>query len=109
MAHYALIDENNIVVNVITGIDENIIQTDADGTQVGGSTEAWEDFYSSLPWFQGLTCKRTSYNSRIRKNYAGIGFTYDATRDAFIAPRPIEAIGFDEETCQWILPDEQIS
>jgi hypothetical protein len=108
MAHYALIDENNIVVNVITGVDENIIQTDIDGTQIGGSTEAWETFYSSLPWFQGLICKRTSYNARIRKNYAGVGFSYDLERDAFIAPKPLEAIGFNEETCQWILPDEQI-
>lgn len=109
MAHYALINNENIVVNVITGVDENLTQVDTDGSIVGGSTEAWENFYQSLPWFNGLICKRTSYNGNIRKNYAGVGFTYDATRDAFIAPKPIEAIGFDEATCQWILPDEIVS
>ena len=94
MAHYALIDENNIVVQVITGINENIIQTDLDGTQIGGSTKAWEDFYASRPWFAGLKCKRTSYNSidgkwrnpenniitdqpGFRKNFAGIGYIYN--------------------------------
>jgi hypothetical protein len=88
MAHYALIDENNIVIHVITGVDEDIIQTDLDGTIVGGSSEAWEQFYASRPWFQGLTCKRTSYSNRIRKQYAGIGFTYDSNADIFIAPQP---------------------
>lgn len=88
MAHYALIDENNIVKHVITGVDENIIQTDLDGKQVGGSSEAWEEFYASLPWFSGLTCKRTSYNGNIRRRYAGIGFSYDPINDVFIAPQP---------------------
>lgn len=104
MAHYALIDNNNIVVNVITGVDENIIQTDLDGTQVGGSSEAWEEFYGSRPWFEGLYCKRTSYNSNIRKNYAGIGFTYDAGRDAFIPPKPFESWVLNENTCKWEAP-----
>jgi hypothetical protein len=48
--------------------------------------------------------KQTSYNGNIRKNYAGIGYTYDAARDAFIAPEPEGNIGFNEETCQWIMP-----
>ena len=96
MAHYALIDENNIVVQVITGVDENIIQTDTDGTAVGGSTEAWETFYSSRPWFAGLYCKRTSYNNNIRKQYAGIGFTYDAVNDVFIAPQLYLSWSLDE-------------
>lgn len=104
MAHYALMDQNNIVQKVITGVDENIIQTDLDGTVVGGSSEAWENFYQSLPWFQGLTCKRTSYNGRIRKNYAGIGYTYDENRDAFIAPKPYPSWLLNEESCQWIAP-----
>jgi hypothetical protein len=88
MAHYALIDENNTVVQVITGVDENIIQTDLDGSQVGGSSEAWEQFYQTRPWFEGLYCKRTSYNNKIRKQFAGIGYTYDAANDVFIAPKP---------------------
>ena len=91
MAHYAFIDNNNIVTEVIGGVDET-------QTIEGLDTETW---YSN---YRGQTCKRTSYNGNIRKNYAGIGYTYDATRDAFIAPEPENATGFDEETCQWIVP-----
>lgn len=104
MAHYALIDSNNIVVNVITGVDENIIQTDLDGTQVGGSSEAWEDFYGSRPWFEGLYCKRTSYNNNIRKNYAAVGYTYNIDKDAFIPPKPFNSWILNEETCLWESP-----
>ena len=93
MAHYAFLDENNIVTEVITGVDES-------QTIDGLDTETW---YSN---FRGQICKRTSYNGNIRKNYAGIGYTYDAVRDAFIAPEPSNATGFDEETCQWIVPHE---
>ena len=96
MAHYALLDENNIVIQVITGVDENIIQTDLDGTQVGGSSEAWEQFYATRPWFNAVSCKRTSYNHNIRKQYAGIGFTYDAVNDVFIAPSLYPSWSLDE-------------
>lgn len=106
MAHYALIDSQNFVVQVITGVDENIIQTDLDGKQVGGSTEAWEKFYESLPWFSGLYCKRTSYNNRIRKNYAGIGYTYDKIRDAFIQPKCHDEAFLVEDTCLWDCDNE---
>jgi hypothetical protein len=92
MAHYAFLDNNNIVTEVITGIDETELIEGLD-------TEIW---YGN---FRGQTCKRTSYNGNIRKNYAGIGFTYDELRDAFIAPEPDNATGFDENTCQWIVPD----
>ena len=92
MAHYAFLDENNVVTEVITGIDETKL---IDGLD----TETW---YGN---FRGQTCKRTSYNNNIRKNYAGIGYTYDPTRDAFIAPKPDNATGFDEDTCRWIVPD----
>jgi len=88
MAHYALLNENNIVIQVITGVDENIIQTDVDGTQIGGSSEAWEEFYASRPWLNATSCKRTSYNGNIRKQYAGIGYTYDPIGDVFIEPQP---------------------
>ena len=88
MAHYALLNENNIVINVITGVDENIIQTDLDGTIIGGTSEAWEQFYATRPWLNAASCKRTSYNNRIRYNYAGIGYNYDEVVDAFIAPKP---------------------
>lgn len=104
MAHYALLDENNIVINVITGVDENITQTDLDGTIVGGSSEAWEQFYATRPWFNSASCKRTSYNGNIRKNYAGIGFTYDEIRDAFIPPKPFPSWILNEDICQWEAP-----
>lgn len=87
MAHYAFLDGNNIVVEVIVGNDEGI--TD------------WEALYGEM---RGLTCKRTSYGGRIRKNYAGIGYTYDAERDAFVPPRPYASWTLDEETCQWVSP-----
>ena len=93
MAHYAFLNENNIVTEVIVGVDET-------QTIDGLDTETW---YGN---FKGQVCKRTSYNGTIRKNYAGIGFTYDETRDAFIAPEPENHIGFDEETCQWMIPEE---
>jgi hypothetical protein len=91
MAHYAFLDENNIVTEVIVGIDE---------------TELIEGLHPEIWYgnFRNQMCKRTSYNANIRKNYAGIGYTYDADRDAFIAPEPDNAIGFDEEKCQWIVP-----
>ncbi len=95
MAHYALLDTNNVVVKVITGVDENITQTDLDGTVVGGSTEAWEQFYQNQPWHLGLTCKRTSYNNNIRKQYAGIGYAYDAANDVFVAPQPFPSWTLD--------------
>ena len=91
MAHYAFLDETNIVTEVIVGIDETELIEGLD-------PETW---YGN---FRGQACKRTSYNGRIRYNYAGIGYTYDATRDAFIAPEPYNATGFNEQTCQWIVP-----
>lgn len=104
MAHYALIDNNNIVVQVITGVDENITQIDTDGTKVGGSAEAWEAFYASRPWFAGLRCKRTSYNHRIRKHFAGVGYSYSESLDAFIPPQPFGSWTLNEDTCLWEPP-----
>jgi hypothetical protein len=98
MAHYALLNNENVVVQVITGIDEDITQFDADGNEVGGSTEAWEAFYENQPWHSGLTCKRTSYNATggFRKQYAGIGYTYDEVNDVFISPQPYSSWVLDE-------------
>jgi len=104
MAHYAFINKDNIVVNVITGVDEDVTQTDLDGTQVGGSSEAWEAFYASRPEFEGLTCKRTSYNGNIRANYAGIGYKYDKDFDVFIAPQPYPSWKLNYATFQWEAP-----
>jgi hypothetical protein len=75
MAHYAFIDDNNIVTEVIAGIDETEL--------IEGKSP--EDWYAE---FRGQKCVRTSYNARIRYNYAGIGFTYDPIDDAFISPQP---------------------
>ena len=92
MAHYAYLDDNNIVVAVTVGKDETEL---IDGLDT-------ETYYGlGTPY----TVKRTSYNGNIRKNYAGIGYTYDEQRDAFIAPKPENAIGFDEDTCRWIVPE----
>ena len=104
MAHYALINKDNTVVQVITGVDENIIQTDTDGTIVGGTTQAWEQFYASQPQFAGLICKRTSYNGNIRANYAGVGYKYDPNFDVFIAPQPYPSWKLDYTTYQWEAP-----
>ncbi len=98
MAHYAWLDENNIVVNVTVGIDENITQQG-----VGGSTEAWETFYTNAANQEGVYIKRTSYNGNIRKNYAGINYYYDATKDAFIPPQPFASWILDND-CKWQPP-----
>jgi hypothetical protein len=92
MAHYAYLDSNNIVVAVTVGKDESEL---IDGLDT-------ETYYAQGTEY---TVKRTSYNGNIRKNYAGIGYTYDQTRDAFIAPEPEGNIGFNEDTCQWIMPE----
>ena len=91
MAHYAFITDG-IVTEVITGIDETELIEGLD-------TETW---YGN---FRGQLCKRTSYNNKIRFNYAGIGYSYDEVRDAFIAPEPENNLGFDETTCRWIMPE----
>lgn len=104
MAHYALINKDNIVVQVITGVDENITQTDSDGTVVGGTSEAWEQFYASQPQFAGLTCKRTSYNGNIRANYASIGGKYDPDFNVFIAPQIYPSWKLNYTTFQWEAP-----
>lgn len=75
MAHYAFLDDSNIVTEVIVGIDETELID-------GKSPENW---YSE---FRGQRCIRTSYNGNIRYNYAGVGYTYDSIDDAFIAPMP---------------------
>ena len=90
MAHYALL-KDSIVVQVITGVDENIIQTDENGNNVGGSTEAWEAFYSSREWNRGFICKRTSYSGSIRGRFAGIGYKYLEDADVFIEPQPFKS------------------
>ena len=97
MAHYAFLNENYIVTEVIVGKDE--------------SNFDWERYYGDI---RGQLCKRTSYNTiggihknggtPLRKNYAGLGFTYDPNRDAFIAPKPYPSWNLNEESCRWNAP-----
>ena len=99
MAHYAFLNMSNIVTEVIVGKDES-----------DGPTN-WEIHYGN---FREQVCKRTSYNTRggvhinggtpFRKNYAGIGYTYDETRDAFIPPKPFDSWTLNEDSCLWEAP-----
>lgn len=83
MAHYAFLDENNIVTEVIVGIDENELIEQID-------PETW---YGN---FRNQVCKRTSYNGKIRKQFAGIGYKYDADNDVFIVPQPYPSWSLNE-------------
>ncbi len=99
MAHYTFLDNNNIVTEVIVGKNE------------GEEGIDWEVHYGN---FRGQVCKRTSYNTSggqhnnggipYRKNYAGIGYSNDLTRDAFISPKPFASFILNEETCLWEAP-----
>ena len=95
MAHFAQI-ENNIVTKVI--VVDNKDTSNEEGVEI---EQIGIDFCSNL---LGGTWKQTSYNGRIRKNYAGAGYTYDEGRDAFIAPKPYNSWLLDETTCQWKAP-----
>jgi len=88
MAHYAIIENlNHRVIEVRTGVDENITQIDLNGTEVGGSSEAWEAFYTKQLQNPNLYVKRCSYNSKMRGQYPGIGDVYDPDKDEFITPK----------------------
>jgi hypothetical protein len=99
MAHYAFLNENNIVTEVIVGKDENEENVN------------WEIRYSEI---RGTPCKRTSYNTfagvhkfdgvPFRKNYAGIGYTYRADIDAFVPPKPFASWTLNDDTAQWEAP-----
>ena len=91
MAHYAFLDENNIVTEVIVGIDETELIE-------GKDPETW---YGE---FRGQRCVRTSYNCNIRKNYAGIGYSYSDELDAFIPPQPFPSWILDQEKAVWTPP-----
>jgi len=82
MAHYAFLDTNNVVTEVIVGIDETELIEGLD-------PETW---YGN---FRGQVCKRTSYNGNIRGRYAGVGYTYDADADVFVAPQPFASWTLD--------------
>jgi hypothetical protein len=114
MAHYALVDENNVVVQVITGRNED---------EIVEEVSDWEAHYSEVTGYNAI---QTSYNTlggvhygvdedgnripskdqtkALRKNYAGIGYTYDEERDAFIPPKPFESWVLNEDSCLWESP-----
>ena len=98
MAHYAELDSTNNVLKV--HVLNNEVITDSDGSE---QEQVGVDFLTNhnggVGWY-----KQTSYNGNFRKNYAGIGYTYDSTRDAFIAPQPYNSWTLNEDTCQWEPP-----
>ena len=94
MSHWAELDSDNKVIRVLVG-DNN--------------DPAGDEGYQWLIDNLGGTWVKTSYNGTIRKNYAGVGYSYDEVRDAFIAPEPEGNIGFDEDTCRWIMPKVEIN
>ena len=100
MAHFAQLDENNNVIacNVIANSD----CLDGDGNE----SEAVGILFCKSLWGNDTTWKQTSYNGNFRKNYAGIGYTYDKTRDAFIAAKPYASWALVEDTCQWKPPTD---
>jgi len=95
MAHFAQLDQNNKVTQVIVVANEELLDNGVESESKGIA------FCVKL---LGGNWKQTSYNNKIRKNYAGIGFTYDEGRDAFIAPQPYPSWVLDENTCQWKAP-----
>ena len=90
MSHWAELDSDNKVIRVVVG-DNN--------------DPAGDEGYQWLIDNLGGTWIKTSYNGTIRKNFAGIGMSYDSKRDAFIAPEPEGHLGFNEDTCRWIMPE----
>ncbi len=96
MAHFAELGENNVVLRVI--VVDNKDTSDANGVEV---ESIGAEFCRNL---LGGTWKKTSYNANIRKNYAGIGYTYDSERDAFIPPKPYASWVLNEDTCRWEAP-----
>lgn len=117
MAHYAFLNEDSVVVNVIVGVDEN--------SPTPEGFDSWEDFYADQ---KGLDCKRTSYNTHagvyttvdendeiipvadnlqglaFRGNYACLSGTYDAVRDVFLPPKPFNSWVYDETNVNWKAP-----
>jgi hypothetical protein len=97
MAHFAKLDEDNNVIDVHVVVNDVII---VDGIE---SEQAGIDFLTNLHGHS--LWKQTSYSGSFRKNYCGVGFTYDSERDAFIPPRPYGSWTLNEETCQWESPE----
>lgn len=99
MAHFAKLDDNNIVQQVLVVDNENILnpETNEENESIG------IDFCKSLLG-EETNWKQTSYNGSFRKNFAGYGYTYDSSRDAFIPPKPYDSWILNEDDCQWYAP-----
>jgi len=102
MAHFAKINDHNIVEQVIV-IGDDVAPDPAPDNELAGQAFISDVLGLSGTWLQ------TSYNGNFRGHYAGVGYTYDQHRDAFIAPEPPDAIGFDEDTLTWIVPEPEPS
>jgi hypothetical protein len=98
MAHFAKLDKDDVVIDVIVVNNIEMLAADGSESEVMGVAFLirWSGGYSN--W------KQTSYNGKIRKNYAGIGYKYDASRDAFIPPKPYPSWTLNETTCLWDAP-----
>jgi hypothetical protein len=97
MAHFAKLDDNNVVLEVNSVNNNELLQDGVESEDKG--------LQFLMGWSGGYTnWKQTSYNGKIRKNYAGIGYTYDRVRDAFIPPKPYPSWTLNEETCLWDAP-----
>tara|TARA_R110002126_G_scaffold137528_1_gene281966 strand:+ start:2134 stop:2520 length:387 start_codon:yes stop_codon:yes gene_type:complete len=96
MAHFAELDSNNVVIRVI--VVSNV------DTAIAGGTEAENIGVAHCQKLLGGTWVQTSYNNTFRKNYAGVGYTYDVSRDAFLMPKPYPSYVLDEATCVWAAP-----
>lgn len=96
MAHFAELGENNVVLRVIVVDNKDTADTAGNEVEAIGA-----EFCRNL---LGGTWKQTSYNGNFRKNYAGIGFTYDSGRDAFVPPKPFASWLLNEDTCRWDAP-----
>ncbi len=97
MAHFAQLDENNVVTQVIV-VHNNDCMLDGEENETIGILFCKSLFGQDTRW------KQTSYNANIRKNYAGVGYTYDKNRDAFIPPSPYPSWVLNETTCRWDAP-----
>ena len=97
MAYFAKLDGNNVVLQVISVHNNELLQ-DGVESEAKGMQFLVDLFGENANW------KQTSYNNRIRKNYAGVGYIYDAQRDAFIPPQPYPSWTLNEDTCRWDAP-----
>lgn len=96
MAHFAELNESNVVTQVIVVANAELLVDGVESEAKG--VDFLESLYGHRNW------RQTSYNGNQRKNYAGIGFTYDASRDAFIPPQPFASWTLDGATCRWVSP-----